>query len=264
MDRRPGETARRVLDALADLSPAAEQRPSTLTIPTEWFRWLPAQAVRLFTPTAVFSEYAIQRRTAVEQRLGSPGLDRKFAERLAAIDQIRPTQRSLRAGWLFLAGQVPAGGERTRRVFHPLVTVPVRIERLTSYLLPAGDVQLSGLITDPRLHRELESGIELGGGALDGITDVEIPATLLPRLPRLQNFARSAAAAAELPARQLVAASAGPDDLMRSEELVIVAGIGIYAVHETGGSSRAASLRGWATEPLDDLTAFHRLYLDDL
>ncbi len=39
-----------MLAALADLSPAAEQRSSTLTIPTEWFRWLPAAAVRLFLP----------------------------------------------------------------------------------------------------------------------------------------------------------------------------------------------------------------------
>lgn len=265
MDQAPADTARRVLDALADLSPAAEQRSSGLTIPTEWFRWLPAQAVRLFSPMAVLSEYAIQRRTAVEQRLGSPGLDRKFAERLAAIDQIRPTQRSLRVGWLFVAGQVPAGdGRGRRRVFHPLVTVPVRIERLTSYMLPAGDVQVSELITDRRLRRELESGIELGGGALDGITDVEVPTTLLSRLPRLQGFARSAAAAASLPSRQLVPAGAGPEAFMRSDGLVIVAGVGIYAVHETGGSSRASSLRAWAAEPLDDLTAFHRLYLDDL
>lgn len=87
MDQRPGETARRVLDSLADLSPAAEQRLSTLTIPTEWFRWLPAQAVRLFTPTAVLSEYAFQRRTAVEQRLGSSGLDR-------TLSAWRPSTRS--------------------------------------------------------------------------------------------------------------------------------------------------------------------------
>jgi hypothetical protein len=89
-------------------------------------RWLPAQSVRLFQPTAVLGEYAVERR---DQRLASAGVDRKFAERLAAIDQIRPTQRSLRVGWLFVAGQTPAGERRAHRVFHPLVTVPVRIER---------------------------------------------------------------------------------------------------------------------------------------
>ena len=261
MDQRPGETARRVLAALADLSPAAEQRTSPLTIPTEWFRWLPARSVRLFLPTAVLGEYAAERR---DQRLASAGLDRKFAERLAAVDQIRPTQRSLRVGWLFVAGQTPAGEGRSHRVFQPLVTVPVRIERMTSYLVPAGDVEMSELVTDRRSRRELENAIELGGGALDGIADVKVPTNLLPRLPRLQGFARSAAAAARLPARQLVPATAGPDALMRSEGLVIVAGVGIYAVHETGGSSRAGSLRAWTTERLDEPTGFHWLYVDDV
>jgi hypothetical protein len=44
MDERPGATARRVLHALADLSPAAEQRATALAVPTEWFRWLPGAA----------------------------------------------------------------------------------------------------------------------------------------------------------------------------------------------------------------------------
>jgi hypothetical protein len=263
MDRRPGETTRRVLDALADLSPASEQRSSTLSIPTEWFRWLPAKVVRLFLPAWGPGQYDIQMRTATEQRL-SGVMDRAFAERLAAIDQIRPTQRSLRVGWLFVAGQSPAGEGRRQRVFHPLVTVPVRIERTTSYLAPAGDAELSELITDRALRRELEDAIEVGGGALDGITEVEIPDGLLARLPRLQAFARSAAAAAHLPARELVPAGAGPDALMRSDGLRIVAGAGIYAVHEIGGSSRAGSLRAWATEGLEEPTAFHWLYADDL
>ena len=163
-----------------------------------------------------------------------------------------------------MAGQTPAGERRSRRVFHPLVTVPVRIERMTSYLVPAGDVQVSELVTDRRVRRELESAIQLGGGALDGIADVDVPTTLLTRLATPQNFARSAAAAAGLPARQLVPAHAGPDALMRSDGLVIVAGVGVYAVHETGGSSRAGSLRAWATENLDAPTAFHWLYVDDM
>ena len=264
MDERPGDTARRVLAALADLSPAGEQRSSTLTIPTEGFRGRPAAAVRLLLPRWVPGEFDVQRRTATEQWLGPGMMDRDFAERLAAIDQIRPAQRSLRLGWLFVAGQTPAGEGRTHRVFHPLVTIPVRIERMTSHVVPAGDAELSDLITDRALRRELERSIEFGGGALDGVTEVEIPTTLLARLPRLQGFARSAASAANLPARQLVPASAGPDALMRFKGLQIVAGAGIYAVHETGGTSRAGSLRAWTTERLDEPTAFHWLYVDDL
>lgn len=192
--------------------------------------------------------------------MAGPGvIDREFAERLAAIDQIRPTRRSLRLGWLFVAGQTPAGEGRPQRVFHPLVTIPVRIERITSHVVPAGDAELSDLIIDRARRRDLERSIEFGGGALDVIAQVEVPASLLARLPRLQGFARSAAAAANLPARQLVPASAGPDALMRSKGLQIVAGAGIYAVHEIGGTSRAGSLRAWTTEPLDEPSAFHWL-----
>ena len=262
MDGRPGETARRVLDALADLSPAAEQRTNALAIPTEWFRWLPVTAVRVLLPPYIPGDSSFQRRLPTDY--ASAHLDRQFAERLAAIDQIRPNQRSLRVGWLFVAGQTRSDDGRRQRVFHPLVTVPVRIERLFSDVVPAGDTRASELIADRRKRWELEEAIELGGGALAAITDIGVPANLLSRLPRLRSFARAAAAAANLPATELVPASAGPDALMRSEGLVIVAGVGIYAVHETGGSSRAASLRAWATQRLDEPTAFHWLYDDDL
>lgn len=69
MDERPGDTARRVLNALADLSPAAEQRSSNLTIPMEWFRWLPATAVRLLLPRWIPGQFDSQRSTATEQWL---------------------------------------------------------------------------------------------------------------------------------------------------------------------------------------------------
>lgn len=120
---------------------------------------------------------------------------------------------------------------------------------------------MSDLIADRAVRETLEQGVEMGGGALDGMATVEVASTLLARLGRLQQFARSAAGAAQLPASQLIPARGGPDDLMRREGLVIVAGTGVYAVHETGGSSRASSLRLWASASLDDPTAFHSLYV---
>ena len=253
MDERPATTARRVLHALADLSPAAEQRTPALAVPTEWFRWLPLSAVGLLQPPVVGND-----------RVPTVGIDRRFAERLAAVDQIRPGQRSLRMGWLFVAGRTSTGGGRSYRVFHPLVTIPVRVNRMLGTLVPAGDAEVSELVADRELRRELEAAVEFGGGALEGVNGVAIPPGLLARLDRLKRFARTAAAATELPASQIVAAGDGPDALMRSDELVIVAGAGVYATHETGGTSRAASLRAWTEEALRDMTAFHRLYLDDL
>ena len=264
-----GETglslAQKVLLTLADLAPSAEGRTTSTAIPTEWFRWLPVEAVRLFVPRVDGSGAHIRHvPVAADQRDIYVPIDRRLGERLAAVDQLRPAQRSLRVGWLFVAGRTEDDDGRPRRVFHPLVTVPVRVERLAgTRLVPAGDVEISDLIADRAVREALEQGVELGGGALDGTaTAVEVAPALLARLWRLQQFARSAAAAAHLPATQLIPATAGPEELMRRPGLVIVAGTGVYAVHETGGTSRASSLRLWASGPLDEPTAFHSLYLD--
>lgn len=254
-------TAREVLLALADLTPSAEQRSSGLTIPTEWFRWLPLQSVILFGASDPRLEGTRQ-----HEAMRMAVVDRRFGERLAAVDQVRPERRSLRVGWLFLAGTVPAGEGRTRRVFHPLVTMPVRVERPPAFgdarLAPAGDVEVTELVGDGKVREALEASLEVGGGALDGMAGVAVPGDLLRRLPRLQRFARDLASAAGLPTKRVVPADRGPDELARSSGLVVVAGVGVYAVHETGGSGRAGSLRSWAEGPLHEWTAFHSLYLD--
>ncbi len=254
-------SAREVLLALADLTPSAEQRSAGLSVPTEWFRWLPLRSVVLFAPGDPDFAGTWQHEAA---RMAL--VDRRFGERLAAVDQVRPEHRSLRVGWLFVAGAVPAGDGRTRRVFHPLVTMPVRVERPPAFgearLAPAGDVEITDLIGDGKAREELEASLEVGGGALDGMAGVAVPADLLRRLPRLQRFARDLASAAGLPTKRVVPADRGPDELARSSRLVVVAGVGVYAVHETGGSGRAGSLRSWAEGPLHEWTAFHSLYLD--
>ncbi|MBW3575552.1 MAG: hypothetical protein KY450_11895 [Actinobacteria bacterium] len=254
-------TAREVLLALADLTPSAEQRSTGLTVPTEWFRWLAVQSVLLFGASDPRLE-GTRQHEAVRMAV----VDRRFGERLAAVDQVRPERRSLRVGWLFVAGSVPAGEGRTRRVFHPLVTIPVRVHRPPALgdarLVAAGDVEITELVGDGKAREALEASLEVGGGALDGMSGVAVPGDLLRRLPRLQRFARDLASAAGLPTKRVVPADRGPDELARSSGLVVVAGVGVYAVHETGGSGRADSLRSWAGAPLHEWTAFHSLYLD--
>lgn len=253
----------RVLHALSDLAPSAEQRSSSRVIPTEWFQWLPLDAVRLFLPA--IPDVMGPRSAGVERTVT---IGRKFGERLAAVDQVRPAQRSLRVGWLFVAGRTVAEDGRSWRVFHPLVTVPVRVDRLLeTHLVPAGDAEVSELVTDRAVRQELERGIELGGGALQGMAEAAVPAALLARLDRLRYFARSAATAAGLPATDVVPGGEAPDRLMRPDRLqgdalVIVAGTAVYAIHETGGTSRSGSLRTWAGSSLGPSTAFHWLYLD--
>lgn len=271
MDHSSSVRASAVLRALADLAPSTEARPPGLAVPTEWFQWLPLDAVRLFRPGAyvptaeTWVEGMAKKLTADDKQLRGVSIDRRFGERLAAVDQIRAEQRSLRVGWLFVAGRTATEDGRVRRVFHPLVTLPVRVQRPPgvgkALLLPAGDAEISELVTDRDVRHQLESHIEFGGGALDGAGPEAMP-LLLPKLERLQRYARSLAAAAGLPATRVVPASDGPDGLMRGDGLAIVVGVGVYAIAQAGESSRAGSLRAWSAGSLSTWTAFHSLYLD--
>jgi hypothetical protein len=195
MERSPAATVAAVLNALADLAPSTEQRPTGLAVPTEWFRWLPIGALRLFAPHSQLD--ADGRATTVDQLFAANApetlslpIDREFGERLAAVEQLRAGQRSLRAGWLFVAGRADGGEGRSRRVFQPLVTVPVRVVRIPGLghtrLAAAGDVEISELITDQGRRRDLEIHLEFGGGALTGEA-VEVDPVLLARLDRLRH-----------------------------------------------------------------------------
>ena len=227
MDHSSSVRASAVLRALADLAPSTEAHTPGLAVPTDWFQWLPIGAVRLFHPGA----YVPRAETWVEEmakklasnekehRAVTITIDRQFGERLAAVDQIRAERRSLRVGWLFVAGRTENEDGRARRVFHPLVTIPVRVQRPPAVgralLLPAGDAEISELVTDREVRHQLEAHIEFGGGALEGLTGAEAVSLLLPKLERLQRYARSLAIASGLPATKVVPASDGPDGLMR-------------------------------------------------
>ena len=253
-----------LLDALADLAPSGEQRTGGLAVPTEWFRWLPLGGVSAMSIMAL-----AQPVTTVEPVPAWVAVDRRFGERLAAVDQVRAGERTLRIGFLFVAGRTEDAAGRRRRVFHPLVTMPVRVHRpplSEAHLVSTGDPEVTELVTDGDVRADLERRMEFGGGALDGVPAV-VPPALLARLSRLRAFAVEVAAAAGLPATRLVPADASPDDFMRRDGLVVAAGLAVYARHETGGVGRAVSLRAWAdahgdtgTPAAHTRTAFHDLY----
>ncbi|HEX3424812.1 MAG TPA: AAA domain-containing protein [Acidimicrobiales bacterium] len=275
MAEGPQPTAEAVLAVLAALSPAAEAQSGKRTIPLDWFRWLPADAVRAFVTLMGHPVHPVRPQNFLEAlattntntaEIQMVPIDRKFAERLAAVDQIRVGQRSLRIGWLFIAGTATGADGKAVRVFHPLVTVPVRVFRvaLTAGLLPAGDAELTPLIEDPAIRQDLEQHLEFGGGALDGMSQVAIPGPFLAKLDRLRHFALAAAKAAGLSASELIPAGAGPEELLQVDRLRVVAGAAVYAVTDTGGMSRAATLRSWAAAGVTShttKTAFHALYL---
>lgn len=264
-----------VLGVLADLSPSAQQRSSALTVPLDWFRWLPASGVSLFQRDgagwrgdhlAATARLPSLTMNPAAQAPPAVPLDRRTGERLAAIDRIRSReQRSLRAGWLFVAGRRPLGDGRLQRVFSPLLSVPVRIVLPPvigkAVVTAAGDVAVNELVTDPGRRHELEATYELGGGALDGLNAAEIPPWMLGRLDRLRRFGQAAAHAAGLEVSGFMAATAGPEELLRAEGLTLVAGVGLFTAHEVGGLSAAASLRSWAGSAPSTPTAFSALYL---
>ena len=146
------------------------------------------------------------------------------------------------------------------------MSVPVRVERSGPFsgatLVPAGDVAISDLVEDGQQRSELEHHIEIGGGSLHLLEGAAVPTALLDRMTRLRHFAQTAAAAAGFPATTLAPADAGPDQLVRVDGLRIVAGVGVYAIHQSRDTGRAGSLRAWASGPLDRWSAFHSLYLD--
>ena len=249
------ERVQDVLACLADLAPVADAPPSGRVVPLEWFRWLPLAATTLIGP-----EYDdLQTGGAV---VPTTAIDRGLGERLAAIDRLRGAG-SVRAGWLWVAGRETTANGKHRRVFHPLVTVPVRptSHRLVGgSLAKAGDAELSPLVTDPAARRRLDDHLEWGGGALGG-PDVGADPALLPRLLRLTHFATELAAAAGLAVDRVVPGGGAPDDLMREDGLVCAVGMGVFVLEETGGSARGAELRRWADRPSLGPSAFRSLYL---
>ena len=91
-----------------------------------------------------------------------------LAERLLAIDRIRPFESSIRVGWLFVAGTTRTAAGKRRRVFLPLLHRPVHASIPVfgdGLLRTAGDVRLTHLVGDPELRQRLEADIQCGGGA---------------------------------------------------------------------------------------------------
>ncbi|MFV0258835.1 MAG: AAA domain-containing protein [Acidimicrobiales bacterium] len=247
MDPAVTDCTARIVRALDDLSRrgAGEVHHH---IPLDRFRWLPASAARLFAPTT-----------------GTPAvheIDWSTARRLATVDLVRMGPRTLRVGWLFVAGTF-----RGRSWFTPLVSVPVRAGvpplRGAGLLTVAGDTELTPLVPDPADRVGFEARVPWGDGSLDPIRTVEIPPAVLAGLGPVTTFARSVTEACRLPVAEVTAATASADTYGSSPHRRIVAGVAVYAVADDPPGShldppgRAAP---WADTRSAGGTAFHTLY----
>ena len=266
------QQASQALLTLADLTPSAAPAASNRgTIPLDWFRWLPLRSVALFSSPEhgpVVQAGRIAGRQVFEEQLGpAPGtIDRDLGDRLSSIDQLRAGERTLRVGWLFVAGRVVRDG-RTARVFQPLVTRPVRVRRglgaRHAVLDPAGDVEVHPGVADPVERARFEATLQLGGGGLDQVDAVSVPPATIARLPELRAYAVDLARAAGFAVSGAVAATAAPDELLRQDDLVVVIGSGVYTARPTEGTTLGVSMAGWVADALTDMwTAFHSLYVD--
>lgn len=240
-----------VLSVLADAAEATSRLTEGSRLPAE-LDWLPLHDADLLGSDAT------------DHRWVGSSLPRTRLQRLRAIDAVRPGIRSLRIGWLWVAGTTGEGEDR-RRVFEPLVVAEVEVGPLG--LLLVEEPRLTTLITDPHEQLRLESSIEWGGGAFNGV-GAEASTLLLPRLTRLTTFARQAAAAAGIPISALVPAGglvpvdAAPAAMAARPDRLVVVGLAVYATATRPDFSPTGSLRLWHHRVGTAWTAMHALYLD--
>ncbi|GIM97768.1 DEAD/DEAH box helicase [Paractinoplanes toevensis] len=165
-------------------------------------------------------------------------------DRLAALDALHRDERLLRRGWGFLAGGTTDEDEKTRKVRVPLLSQPVRLERtLTGYrVVPAGDLEITPLVTD----RDLAAALEAAPG-------LAAPGWLTATGSRA--WLSAAADATGIP----VFAVADDHRRLPKNRVVLVPSAGLFVVRDVFGGGLADSLRSWAARDLSG-TALAAVY----
>ncbi|WP_045746569.1 AAA domain-containing protein [Actinoplanes rectilineatus] len=168
-------------------------------------------------------------------------------DRLAALDALHREERILHRGWGFLAGSTEIEGAR-RKIRLPLLSQPVRLDRtLTGYkVTPAGDVEITPLVTDRELAAALESAPGLGtAGWLDAIGS----------RAWLTSVADNTGLTFD--------AVTGSHQRLPSDRVVLVAAAGLFVVRDVFGGGLRDSLRNWAGRDLSG-TALAAVYGSDI
>ncbi|GAA1789828.1 ATP-binding domain-containing protein [Planosporangium flavigriseum] len=211
---------RRILAALADLAPAGGERVLDVSKGGQPILWLrdPARAPR-----------------------------NRTVDRLAALDELHRDERILRRGWAWVVGGAEVDGVR-RKVRLPLLAEPVRLERgLRGYrVVPAGDLELTSLVTDREAAAALETAPGLGG-----------PEWL--RAAGAADWIHTAAAAAGV-APERVAAVDGAMPRISDEELVGYAVAALFVVRDVSSTGLRDTLLTWAGRDGLEETALARVY----
>ncbi|TCB98618.1 hypothetical protein E0H26_09070 [Micromonospora zingiberis] len=208
-----------ILTALADLAPAGAERVLDVSGTGRPLVWLP------------------------EPDRGPRGAR---LDRLAALDALHRDERILRRGLAFVVGSADLDGGR-RRVRLPLLAQPVRLERgRRGYrVVPAGDLELTALISDRDLAAQLEAAPGLAG-----------PGWLTA--PGTTAWLIAAAEAAGLKVDRVVARPPGSVD---DAVLTGVAAAALYVTRDVYAGRLRDTLLNWAGRPGLTDTALSGLYL---
>ncbi|MGH3717087.1 MAG: AAA family ATPase, partial [Micromonosporaceae bacterium] len=157
----------------------------------------------------------------------------------AATDALHRDQRLVRRGWGFVHARRTVGG-KDRKVRFPLLSQPVRLQwtALGLKLSDAGDLELSGLISDPELAAELEGSCPPG---MD-----QAPAE------QKQEWLRRVAAAAGFPTErvwgdgEIVPYLREDDAIYDYDAGVILDKVALYLARDVTRPGTADRLRGWS------------------
>ncbi|GAA0733558.1 AAA family ATPase [Dactylosporangium roseum] len=210
----------RVLAALADLAPAGRERTLDVAKGDQPLVWLddPDRAPK-----------------------------QRAVDRLAALDLLHRDERILRRGWAWLLGVAEVDGT-VRKLRLPLVAEPIRLERVgRAYrIVPAGDLELTPLVTDRDLAAVLEAAPGLGTAAwLDTTGTVAWVAT-------------AAEAAGLKPDR--IAKGATPIAGLPTSELLGQAIAGLFVARDVSSAGLRDTLRAWAARTGLEQTALAAVY----
>ncbi|XVU26009.1 AAA domain-containing protein [Actinoplanes sp. CA-054009] len=166
--------------------------------------------------------------------------------RLAALGALHKEERPLRVGWGFLAGKAEVDGKLTK-IRVPLLSQPVQLVRgIVGYTVaPAGDLEITPLITD----RELAAALEAAPG-------VGQPGWL--EATGTKAWLWSAARATGLTVDAMATSRRAPGD-----RVVLIPSAALYVVRDVFGAGLADSLRSWAGRDVSG-TALAAVYADEL
>ncbi len=191
----------------------------------------------------------------------APLSDRKKSHRLDAVDRLRRHEEVLRAGWLWLAGNVtdPETGA-SRSVCCPLISVPVRMGGIVPMPLnvqTAGDIRFHPLL-DARAAAErrfelLPVPMNAGGATVFKSDWARVH-------PALAAAGRILASEIGFTVDEVAPSTTNPRGRRNQAGLALIAGVAVYVDPHSAVFGTAERLRTWMGAPGVEQSAFHRIY----